>query len=68
MNNYTTLKTSIEDRAAAMGNGILLANSIILPYNNFKTYGKLYSQGFRNAEKRFRGTYARELGERVNKE
>ena len=34
-----------------MGNGILLANTVLLSYTNFKTFGKMYSQGAKNAFK-----------------
>ena len=64
-NSFAKQKQDLNDRAAAMGNGILLANTILLSYNNFKTFGKIYSQGAKNAAKNFAGQYKKDLGKRV---
>ena len=58
----------IEERANAMGNGILLANTVLLSYTNFKTFGKMYSGGFKRAARDFADTEKRELASRVAKE
>ena len=64
-NSFAKQKQDLNDRAAAMGNGILLANTVLLSYNNFKTFGKLYSQGAKNAAKNYAGQYKRDLAKRV---
>ena len=56
---------SIDDRANTMGMGILLANTVLLSYNNFKTFGKIYSGGFRRAAKDFLDTEKNILANRV---
>lgn len=58
----------IEERANAMGNGILLANTVLLSYTNFKTFGKMYSGGFKRAARDFADTEKRELSSRVARE
>ena len=58
----------IEERANAMGNGILLANTVLLSYTNFKTFGKMYSGGFKRAARDFADTEKRELASRVARE
>lgn len=50
--SYDKQMKELDERASSMGNGILLANTMLLFYNNFKTYGKLYAQGFKNAERK----------------
>jgi hypothetical protein len=48
-----------------MGNGILLANTILLSYTNFKTFGKMYSQGAKNAARVAAGQSKKDLAKRV---
>jgi purine nucleoside permease len=48
-----------------MGNGILLANTVLLSYTNFKTFGKMYSQGAKNAARVAAGQSKRDLTKRV---
>lgn len=59
---------NLKQRAESMGNGILLANAILLPYNNFKLFGKIYSGGFKRAVREFADTEKRELASRVARE
>ena len=66
--NYEQQKRDIEDRAGAMGNGILLANTILLSYTNFKTFGKIYSGGFRRASQDFIDTERHAMSKRVSGE
>ena len=58
----------IDDRANAMGNGILLANTILLSYTNFRTFGKLFSGGYKRAVKDFADTEKRRLSDRITRE
>lgn len=58
----------IEDRSNAMGAGILLANTVLLSYTNFKTFGKIYSGGFKKAVKDFADTEKKELAGRIARE
>lgn len=44
------LKQDAENRANAAAGIDLLANSILLPLDNFMTYGKLYGRGFKNVK------------------
>lgn len=58
----------LDQRANSMGNGILLANTILLSYTNFKTFGKIYSGGFKRAAREFADTEKRELASRIARE
>ena len=60
-----SLLADLDNRADSMGMGILLANTILLSANNFKTFGKLYSQGFKRSVKDFADTEKRLLSKRV---
>lgn len=64
-NSYKKQMQDLNDRAAAMGNGILLANTVLLSYTNFKTFGKMYSQGAKNAFKNAAGQSKRDLAKRI---
>jgi hypothetical protein len=64
-NSYKKQMEDLNDRAAAMGNGILLANTVLLSYTNFKTFGKMYSQGAKNAARVAAGQSKRDLAKRV---
>lgn len=64
-NSYKNQMQDLNDRAAAMGNGILLANTVLLSYTNFKTFGKMYSQGAKNAFKNAAGQSKRDLAKRI---
>ena len=67
-NNRDRQLADIEDRSNAMGAGILLANTVLLSYTNFKTFGKIYSGGFKKAVKDFADTEKRKLAGRVARE
>lgn len=60
--------TELQKRADNMGLFILLANTVLLSYNNFKTFGKIYSGGFTRAQKAFLDSEKHELGKRVSRE
>ena len=54
------LKEDAKERANAMGLTTLIGNTVLLSLDNFDTFGKLYSRGYKNARTISKGRVTRE--------